>query len=60
MEHMFNNCNSLVSLPDISKWDTSNVKNMKRMYNNCNSLMNLPDTSNFNTSEESNNNCNIF
>ena len=29
MSYMFNGCFSLISLPDISKWDTKNVKNIR-------------------------------
>ena len=42
---MFNNCKSLSSLPDISKWNTNNVSNMSYMFNNCESLLSLPDIS---------------
>ena len=31
MNCMFSNCKSLISLPDISKWNTSNVQNMKHI-----------------------------
>ena len=46
---MFRNCSSLISLPDISKWNTNNVKNMFGMFNNCSSLLSLPDISKWNT-----------
>ena len=39
---MFYECNSLNSLPDISKWDTSNVKNMSWMFGECLSTINIP------------------
>ena len=39
MSYMFSGCNSLNSLPDISKWDTSNVIDMKGMFSGC-SLLN--------------------
>ena len=45
MSNMFYYCNSLISLPDISKWNTSNVYNMDRMFSECNSLISLPDIS---------------
>ena len=32
MSYMFCWCNSLESLPDISKWDTKNVNNMSGMF----------------------------
>ena len=43
MKGMFSECNSLISLPDISKWNTSNVNNMNEMFSECNSLISLPD-----------------
>ena len=38
MSFMFNNCESLNNLPDISKWDTKNVANMNGMFYSCESL----------------------
>ena len=32
---MFSDCESLQSLPDISKWDTENVKDMALMFGHC-------------------------
>ena len=43
---MFDICSSLISLPDISKWNTSNVTNMSFMFNNCYSLISFSDISN--------------
>ena len=37
------------SLPDISKWNTSNVNNMSYMFYNCKSLSSLPDISKWKT-----------
>ena len=48
LEHLFSNCNSLSSLPDISKWNTNNVINMPYIFNDCNSLSSLPDISKWN------------
>ena len=45
MGFMFYGCNSLNSLPDISKWDTKNVTAMNSMFSGCNSLNSLPDIS---------------
>jgi len=50
MSDMFYNCNSLISLPDISKWNTNNATNMSYMFYNCSSLISLPDISKWNTS----------
>ena len=38
MSYMFSSCEKLSSLPDISKWNTTNVNNMSFMFNNCISL----------------------
>ena len=38
MSFMFDNCTSLLSLPDISEWNTKNVTNMSYMFYNCNKL----------------------
>ena len=43
MSYMLNNCYSLSSLPDISKWYISNALNISYMFNNCESLVSLPD-----------------
>ena len=32
MSSMFFNCTSLISLPDISRWDTKNVTDMRNMF----------------------------
>ena len=49
MESMFSGCSSLLSLTDISKWNTSNVTNMRSMFLGCSSLSSLPDISKWNT-----------
>ena len=46
---MFYKCESLIKLPDISKWDISNVTNMEKMFFGCKSLISLPDISDWNT-----------
>ena len=46
---MFYNCSSLLSLPDIAKWNTLNVINMSCMFKNCSTLSSLPDISKLNT-----------
>ena len=53
MAHMFKDCKSLISLPDISKLNTSNVIDMSYMFDNCESLILLPDISSWNTSNVS-------
>ena len=47
--NMFNNCSELISLPDISEWDTTNVTNISNMFYKCSSLLSLPDISKWNT-----------
>ena len=49
MSCMFNDCSSLSSLSDISKWNMNNVTNMSSMFNNCSSLSSLPDISKWDT-----------
>ena len=44
---MFYSCINLSSLPNISNWNTKDVKNMSNMFFNCKSLLSLPDISNF-------------
>ena len=51
---MFHGCNKLISLPDISKWNTSNVTDLSGMFYRCNSLISLPDLSKWNTSNVTN------
>ena len=38
MNEIFSNCSSLKSLPDISKWVTTNVIDMNKLFYNCRSL----------------------
>ena len=48
LENMFYGCLSVSSLPNISKWDISNIKNvkdMKSIFTKCYSLISLPDIS---------------
>ena len=51
---MFILCNSLLSMPDISKWNTSNITDMSYLFWNCDTLKSLPDISNFDTSNVTN------
>ena len=45
MSYMFSGCDSLETLPDISKWNTNNVINMSYMFSECKSLYRLADIS---------------
>ena len=49
ISEMFYNCESLITLPDISNWNTNNVTNVSSMFFDCKSLISLPDISNWNT-----------
>ena len=42
-------CSKLLSLPDISKWNTFNIKDFSEMFMKCSSLISLPDISKWNT-----------
>ena len=59
MSYMFYRCKSLISLPYISKLDTSHVKDMSYMFYSCNSLILLPDISKWDISNVNNMN-NMF
>ena len=48
---MFHNCSSLISLPEISKWNIDKVSNLSGVFYNCSSLISLPDISNWNTDD---------
>ena len=48
-DSIFTNCSSLISLPDISKWDTHNVKKMSSIFNGCSSSVSIPDISKWDT-----------
>ena len=48
MSCIFENCNLFTSLPDISKWDTSNIYCMGGLFHNCTEITSLPDISNWN------------
>jgi len=50
MSFIFYECSSLLSIPDISKWNTNNVINMSYLFGKCENIEYLPDISNFNTS----------
>ena len=53
-QNIFYGCSSLISLPDISKWNISKVNNMSHMFYECNSLVSLPDISKWDTSNVNN------
>ena len=45
---MFKGCSSLISLSDISKWNTENITDIDWLFIGCSSLISLPDVSKFN------------
>ena len=49
MSSMFYSCSSLVSIPDISYWNTYKVKNMSKLFKGCSSLSFLPKELKWNT-----------
>ena len=57
MSHMFWGCTSLISLKDMSKWNTKDVVNMSGMFNGCSSLLSLPDISNWDTNNVNDMSC---
>ena len=44
---MFEGCNSLKLLPDISKWNTNKVSDFSYIFCGCKSLESLPNISNW-------------
>ena len=47
--YLFYNCSSLLSLPDISKWNAENFGIITGLFYGCSSLKLLPDISKWNT-----------
>ena len=46
---LFYDCSSLAELPDISRWNTNNIKDINSLFYGCSSLTKLPDISKWNT-----------
>ena len=51
LKGMFCECSSLISLPNISKWNINNVTNMNDLFSFCSSLISLPDISKWNVDD---------
>jgi len=49
MSGLFAGCSKLKYLPNISKWNMNNSKNISSLFAGCSSLIALPDISNWNT-----------
>ena len=47
---MFRGCASLISLPDVSKWNISHAETINYMFSGSKSLVSLPDISKWDTS----------
>ena len=54
ISNMFFGCDSLLSIKDISEWNTENVTNIASMFLGCKSLLSLPDISKWNTTNVEN------
>ena len=59
MSHMFgdqqfDSCETLISITDISKWDTKNVTNMSYMFCGCSSLKSIPEIYSWDTTNVTN------
>ena len=48
MRFLFAQCSLLKSIPDISKWNISKIKNISYIFFRCLSLVQLPDISKWN------------
>ena len=42
MNGLFYKCSNLISLPDISKWNTENITNVYQSFDECISLLVIP------------------
>ena len=51
---MFSGCNSLLSIQNIQKWNTSKITDTSELFTFCNELKTLPDISFFDTSNVQN------
>ena len=49
---IFSNCTSLISVPDLSKWNTNNIKDMFYLFSDCFTLPFLPDISKWKNYED--------
>ena len=48
---MFGSCAQLTSVGDLSNWNVSNIKDMRRMFYGCEQLKSVGDLSNWNVSK---------
>ena len=54
ISYMFDECEKLSSITDISKWKSNSITNMKSMFRKCEKLSSLPDISKWVTSKVTN------
>ena len=54
MSNIFKKCSNSKSLPDINKWNISNVADLSGKFSDCLKLEFLPDISKWNTSNVTN------
>ena len=45
---LFSNCIKITKIPDISNWNTSQVRNINNIFRGCKSLISIPDISKWN------------
>ena len=45
LNSIFQNCSTLVKLPEIEKWKTDNIKHINYIFKGCSSIINVPDIS---------------
>ena len=50
MDEMFSGCTSLISLPNISVWNTSSLQSLNEMFLGCKSLTSFPELTAWDTS----------
>ena len=50
ISYLFERCQSLFYVPDLSKWNTSKITKMRESFCNCENLISLPDMSKWNIS----------
>ena len=50
LDCMFYECTELISISEVSEWDTSEITDMSAMFSGCEKLISLPDISMWNTS----------
>ena len=60
MSELFSGCSSLISIPDISKWNTKNITNLEKMLSGCISLTHFPNITSWSVEKNRNKTDEIF